>query len=1154
MAASTVTYFGDVTTVGNTVVVQNLTSQGYYSIFTGNVSPAVTSNLGSVSGPWNRAYLLLANVTSANLSSIFVNTVGINVESDNTTNLLIEGNALVSNVMSAPVVIATTSANVMGVLNTSAIFTSTGLVGINTSTPSSNLHITGNVYASRDMSAPVVIATTSANVMGVLNTSAIFTSTGLVGINTSTPSSNLYVTGNIYTSNSFQTPSGLFTKANATTSNLQQIFFPLVGVGCVPVDGGATLQITGNLYTSNALSAVIVYATTSANVTGIINTSAIFSSTGLFGINTGTPSANLHVSKNILVSNSISTLFANATTSNALTLNVTSIPGKLGIGATLEISGNIRVTNALSTTNIFGTSLMNVTTQMNTSVIYGTGSSVGFNRSVVVGGPTLQILSGNIYVSNSISSQNIFATLANTANLIVTNTNETPLYLNKSSLYASNIYVSNSLATTNIYASGTIYYGEDLTRRSPHLIPDAANTVAIQNWIVSSCNATQKVGWSTSQAPVYSNITRGPLGKGDYSGSVYLPDGRVLFVPGNASAIGIYNPKTIQFTSVSGTSPYFNGGVLLPSGNVLFAPQTSNIGLFNPVNLTFSNSTSVPGGAYNAVLTSNNVILAPQGTPSNIINFTNGVCSNVRALLPSQDKYGKTWTDPVTAGTGNGINFQASYVTVVWSPELRIFVALANDGDSSFIGGVYSTDGKSWLPNGAYSFVYTSVTWSPQLGLFVAVANSTSDKFRCLSISANGRLWDGYIFLYGSGMTDPLNWTSVTWSPELGLFVAIASGSTIMNYSTDGKNWLAGSMTAALSWKIVIWSPQLGLFVAIASSSTIMNYSIDGKNWTDPVAAGTGNGMTSAQNWRSVAWSPQLGLFVAVANSVKVINYSTDGKNWVNPGTTVNGMTSPLNWTSVTWSPELGLFVAISSTTSTQTMNYSTDGKKWLAGSMSTGNEWQSVTWSPELGLFVAVAKTPLSVNGAVNYSQGPALKKGACLLTNGNVIVPSPGTANVIQFNPNNLAASNIVVGEAGFNGLTLAPNGNVIGTPMNSNIIVINPGNSTSSNINLPSPNTETRTTFRGACLLPTGNIIFGPTLTITLNVGSSNIGMFDPSGSGVYSNSTASGSNFSGATLVPSGQVVFCPSGSANVGVLDAFTPTSREFCMSPYFNKF
>jgi hypothetical protein len=385
----------------------------------------------------------------------------------------------------------------------------------------------------------------------------------------------------------------------------------------------------------------------------------------------------------------------------------------------------------------------------------------------------------------------------------------------------------------------------------------------------------------------------------------------------------------------------------------------------------------------------------------------------------------------------------------------------------------------------------------------------------------------------------------------LGIFVAVAytSASYGAAYSADGKNWITAGVNLPVStnWISATWSPQLGIFVAVAQASVYgAAYSTDGKTW---VTAGVN--LPVSTPWRSITWSPQLGIFVAVAlgSGSYGAAYSTDGKTWVTAG--VNLPVSTL-WYSVTWSPQLGIFVAVNSSASYGAA-YSTDGKTWITAGVNlpVSTPWYSVTWSPQLGIFVAVAYNSASYGAA--YSSGPGLQQGTCLLTNGNVLAPSPGTANVIQFDPVSLTASNIVLGTDGYSSLTLAPNGNVIGTPMNSNIIVINPSTSVSSNITVPSPNTQTQTSFGGACLLPSGNIIFAPSLTITANVGSSNVGMFDPSAM-VYSNSTASGGNFSSATLIPSGQVVFCPSGSANVGLLDTMTPAPPEWCLSPYFNKF
>jgi hypothetical protein len=69
------------------------------------------------------------------------------------------------------------------------------------------------------------------------------------------------------------------------------------------------------------------------------------------------------------------------------------------------------------------------------------------------------------------------------------------------------------------------------------------------------------------------------------------------------------------------------------------------------------------------------------------------------------------------------------------------------------------------------------------------------------------------------------------------------------------------------------------------------------------------------------------------------------------------------------------------------------------------------------------------------------------------------------------------------------------------------------------------------------------------------SANIGMFDTVAL-IYSNSVAisGGDKFRGATLLPSGQIVFTPFGVTNVCVLDTFISAPQEFCTSPYFNKF
>ena len=252
-------------------------------------------------------------------------------------------------------------------------------------------------------------------------------------------------------------------------------------------------------------------------------------------------------------------------TANAVTTNVTartnvfSIAGRVGvntstgIGATIQVLGNVYASNAL--TGTIRSPLANTTT-LNTSILYGTSGLVGFNVTPTAGGPPLQF-SGNVYASNALTGQNVIVTTIQT-------------------------------------------YNEDLTRRSPHLKPDTANYISIQNWVAASCNTTQDVGWSVASSNVtFNTATVGVTGSALYSSSLLGPDGRVYFTPASAANIGVFNPKTNEFstivptggTSLTGTFKY-GSAVLSPNGNIFFISNASTTSLvFNPVDKTATNST-----------------------------------------------------------------------------------------------------------------------------------------------------------------------------------------------------------------------------------------------------------------------------------------------------------------------------------------------------------------------------------------------------------------------------------------------------------------------------------------------------------------------------------------------------------------------------------
>src|SRR3972149_5500120 len=161
------------------------------------------------------------------------------------------------------------------------------------------------------------------------------------------------------------------------------------------------------------------------------------------------------------------------------------------------------------------------------------------------------------------------------------------------------------------------------------------------------------------------------------------------------------------------------------------------------------------------------------------------------------------------------------------------------------------------------------------------------------------------------------------------------------------RRWFTRTSAADNSWSSVAWSPELGLFAAVSFSGTgnrVMT-SPNGINWTIRTSA-------ADNDWGSVAWSPALGLFAAVSFSGtgNRVMTSPDGINW-----TIRTSAADNDWGSVAWSPALGLFAAVSFSGTGNRVMTSPDGINWTIRTSAADNSWSSVAWSPALGLFAAV-------------------------------------------------------------------------------------------------------------------------------------------------------------------------------------------------------
>jgi hypothetical protein len=322
----------------------------------------------------------------------------------------------------------------------------------------------------------------------------------------------------------------------------------------------------------------------------------------------------------------------------------------------------------------------------------------------------------------------------------------------------------------------------------------------------------------------------------------------------------------------------------------------------------------------------------------------------------------------------------------LWEQPLHRFTVPGNSGaplanlvdDRSFTDpdtgyqGAASIGGDvtaSWIarttPSAVASAGWSAVAWSPQLRLFVTVATGVNAL-----TSPDGVTWTQRTHGFAG------NWSAVCWSAERGLFVAVAATGATNNIMTspDGVTWTQRSQPNAYALNDVTWAPTLGLFVAVANSANSavaagrVITSPDGTTWTARTLGTTTAG--SQQNAQAVAWSPELNRLVAAFSndaggsgvSLAQFWYSADGITW----TAAANVTAARPWRRIAWSPQRGLFVVVAADTSGYVMT-SPDGITWTQRGPIWGSIAASaVAWSAELGLFVLVASTSTGTGPSV--------------------------------------------------------------------------------------------------------------------------------------------------------------------------------------------
>lgn len=1090
--AGAVTYFGDVLTVGNTKIVQNLYSKGIYSIFNGNVNPAVTATTSF-------------GVSSGTIYSTNSNTITLNVTSIYGPESLgaFTGNAWVSNSVASQNVLAITSANAT-ILNTAAIFGIYGKVGVNCvpTLTGPNLNIVGNVYDKVFLSGTNVFATTSANV-ATLNTSAVSSTLGFLGLNCEGGGATLNVAGNVYVSNTLTATNVLATTSANGASLGTSTITGFVGINGGP--GGATLNVAGNVYVSNALTVKNVLATTSSNL-ATLNTSFI---SGFVGMNCAPGGAVLSLVGNVLVSNTLTTTnVLPITSANLITSSVTymnsinygvgiNTPAQAGSAGGLVLRGSMAGTASVAFGNAPTSNTALSIPDVNSFVGLGSSSTMGSN-------PLLRAFFVEAWVYFT-------AGFTGTANIAsVGDVNTAGWALSAAPAVGVTISVSGGFKTNAVTIPlGTWFHAAgamDGTGASKKLH-------AFYNGVVSSSGGNS--GLFNLTDPAYIGARNGVGGGAGY----YIRDVRVCYAANNPVG-ATFTPESAPFsTTTCPTYAFTSGGTVAYTLYPNFSPAFSvKIG----GNVWSSNAIQSIGGVY-----------------TNVTART----TNCRSIFSGSAGGIGVYQVPVTGGAslqinGNVFASNALQSATILAPTANTLTAnLKSIFRQSF--GVNKAVPTSNLDVDSNIYVSNSITTA---SIFCTNSNAsvanvtrivgklgpvgvgtipivgganlqvTGDLYASNALSAT-TISMPYIQTYNEDLTR----RSPYLTPDNSNAAAIQTWITASCNATQQVGWSSSAFPAVSN--IVTNAPTTGGY----SASVFLP---DGRVLFVPFSSsniGFFNPKTSEFSTLTVPSIPvgnstyKFGGGVLAPNgSVIFIPYSSSNICSFNPVSKVLSNVAQVDAAAVS------LF---------------------SGGVLAPNGNVVCIPYSgSNIGIFNPITT---EYSNAVNLGASPYFQNGV-LTPNGNVIMAPESFGNVGVLNPVSLSYSNVQVGSFGFSGAVLAPNGNVIMVPFNSaNVGVFNPTNSSFSNVAVGGVNIGF---FNGGALLPTGNIIMAP-------YNSANIGMFNPT-TLTFSNSTPVGGGpglIASVTLVPDGRAIMCPINTRNVIVVNTTTPASRAFCLSPYFNK-
>lgn len=422
--------------------------------------------------------------------------------------------------------------------------------------------------------------------------------------------------------------------------------------------------------------------------------------------------------------------------------------------------------------------------------------------------------------------------------------------------------------------------------------------------------------------------------------------------PFNFIAIGSVSTQQADLTygliNKTGNCPYVisAGCNISPTGNTLTGTQSLQT-LADYVNANYTPTNYTPiNNSVNGHLQGINAALGNTGAVATQSQTDNGYSTGLSVGVGQMKLYNaKNDFTPTIIGrpqANNSVSVSPigraapmyDFYGIAWSSKLGLFAAVSSSSNKI----VTSPDGITWTDQVSTAAQWRTICWSPELSIFVAVAQTGQ-----INTSSNGITWTNRTSPAANG------WSSICWSPEKSLFVVVAiSGTQKVMTSPDGVTWTLRTPSSDTPlWYCITWANSLELFVVGGTAGNFMT-SPDGITWTSVTQALNANTATS------ISWSPKLGLLVAGFSTEAAGNRiltSTNGTTWINrtvAGTAING---------ISWSPELEMFYAVgndpSNPINTSFDGITWTSRSQISGNV---NVWQNVCWSPELGIFCSIA------------------------------------------------------------------------------------------------------------------------------------------------------------------------------------------------------